>query len=67
MDNKKKVYDVSEIKEKLGLSRSKAYVFLEEVYRKQSPFRVIKIGKLYKVPVEQFDKWINGGDINVQF
>lgn len=56
----KKVYDVIEIQEILGIGRSKVYEFLEKVFKDQKPFLVIKIGKLYKVPKESFDKWING-------
>jgi hypothetical protein len=56
----KKVYDVADIQQLLGLGRSKAYDFLEEVYRNKRPFIVLKIGKLYKVPKESFDSWING-------
>lgn len=56
----KKVYDADDIQKLLGIGRSKAYAFLEEVYEKQKPFRVIKIGKLYRVPKETFDKWLSG-------
>lgn len=59
--NIKKVYDVSEIQKILGLGRSKTYEFLEQVYINKVPFNVIKIGKLYKVPKDVFDKWINDG------
>ena len=53
----KKVYDVEDIQRLLG---SKAYSYLDEVYRKQEPFRVIKIGKLFRVPKQSFDNWLNG-------
>ena len=56
----KKVYDSDDIQKLLGLGRSKTYAFLEDVYKKQKPFRVIKIGKLYRVPKEPFDKWLEG-------
>ena len=56
----KKVYRADEIKQILGIGRSKTYMFLDEVYRKKSPFRVIKIGKIYRVPKESFDKWLDG-------
>ena len=59
--NIKKVYEVSDIQKILGLGRSKTYEFLDEVYRNGKPFNVIKIGKLYKVPKDSFDKWIDGG------
>ena len=56
----KKVYDAEDIQKLLGIGRSKAYAFLDEAYENQKPFRVIKIGKLYRVPKEAFDKWLNG-------
>ncbi len=56
----KKVYNPSEIQKILGMGRNKVYSFLDEVYKTQSPFRVLKLGKLYKVPKADFDKWING-------
>lgn len=55
----KMVYSVSEIQKLLGLGRTKSYKFLEEVYKEQKPFRVLKIGKLYRVPKDSFDKWLN--------
>lgn len=55
----KKVYSISDIQKLLGLGRTKTYNFLEEVYKNQEPFRVIKIGKLYRIPKDSFDKWLN--------
>lgn len=54
------VYDASDIQKILGLSKSKVYLWLEEVYKEQMPFRVIKIGKLYRIPKESFDEWLSG-------
>lgn len=54
-----KVYLASDIQKALSLGRSKTYQFLEEVYQRQEPFRVIKVGKLFRVPRESFDQWIN--------
>ena len=56
----KKVYDVEDIQRLLGIGRSKAYYYLDEVYQKQEPFRVIKIGKLFRVPKQSFDNWLDG-------
>lgn len=56
----KKVYDVEDIQRLLGIGRSKAYTYLDEVYQKQEPFRVIKIGKLFRVPKQSFDNWLDG-------
>ena len=60
MNIEKKVYDAEDIQKLLGIGRSKAYTFLDKVYENQKPFRVVKIGRLYRVPKEAFDKWLNG-------
>lgn len=57
--NETKVYLASDIQKALSLGRSKTYQFLDEVYRKQEPFRVIKVGKLFRVPQKSFDEWID--------
>ena len=57
--NDTKVYLASDIQKALALGRSKTYQFLDEVYQKQEPFRVIKVGKLFRVPQKSFDDWIN--------
>lgn len=56
----KKVYNAEDVQKLLGIGRSKAYEFLEEVNEKQEPFRVLKIGRVYRIPKEPFDRWING-------
>lgn len=56
----KKVYDPKDIRELLGLSKDRTYAYLEEVYQNKTPFMVIKVGKLYKIPKEPFNKWLNG-------
>jgi hypothetical protein len=53
------VYMASDVQKALGIGRSKTYQFLEEVYKKQEPFRVIKVGKLFRIPQKSFDEWIN--------
>lgn len=60
-DDMKIVYSVADIQNLLGIGRSKAYQFLEEVYNSQFPFVVIKIGKLYKIPKKSFDEWVKNG------
>lgn len=55
-----KVYTVEEIQQLLGIGRTKIYAYIEGVYKSQEPFRVIKIGRSYRIPKESFDKWING-------
>lgn len=56
----KKVYGAEDIQQILGIGRSKVYTFLDEVYRKKEPFRVIRIGKCYRIPKGSFDKWLEG-------
>lgn len=56
----KKVYEAEDIQKLLGIGRTKVYEFLDQVYQKQEPFRVIKIGKMYKIPCRPFDKWLSG-------
>lgn len=56
----RKVYGAEDLQKILGIGRSKIYVFLNEVYKNKEPFRVIKIGKNYRIPKESFDRWLNG-------
>lgn len=62
MENKtvKKVYEVEEIQNILGISRSAAYELIRETYKMQHPFKVLKIGNLYRAPKVPFDNWLNG-------
>lgn len=53
------VYLAEDIQVTLGLGRSKTYQFLGEVYRNKRPFRVIKVGRLFRVPKESFDRWLH--------
>jgi hypothetical protein len=53
------VYLAQDIQELLGIGRSYTYKYLEEIYQKQEPFRVIKVGRLFRVPKRSFDKWLN--------
>lgn len=54
------VYLAEDIQRLLAIGRSKTYDYLDEVYKKQHPFRVIKIGKLFRVPKNSFDSWLFG-------
>ena len=58
----KKVYKVEDVQNLLGLGRSKAYEFIENVYYDRKPFRVLKIGRSYRMPCNSFDKWLNGDE-----
>lgn len=59
-DISRKVYGAEDIQKLLGLGRTKTYEFLDEVFKKQEPFRVIKIGKIYRIPCVPFERWLSG-------
>lgn len=48
-EDMKKVYSPEEIKKILGLGKSKTYAFLEQVLEDKKPFKVIKIGRQYRI------------------
>lgn len=55
------VYLACDVQRLLGIGRSSAYTFLEKVYQQENPpFRVLKVGKLFRVPKRGFDDWLNG-------
>lgn len=54
------VYTVTEMQEMLNISRESAYRFAGEVYQKQEPFVILKIGKSFRIPKEPFNRWMNG-------
>lgn len=56
----KLVYEVEEIQRMLSLGRNSTYTFLDKVYREQKPFRVLKFGKVIRVPKASFDSWLAG-------
>ena len=55
----KKVYEAKDIQVMLGISKNSAYAFLEQAYKEQQPFRVIKIGRVYRILKKDFDCWID--------
>ena len=59
--NKGATYTAEEIMGMLQLKRTSAYEWLREIAKTGKPFRVLKIGKLYRVPRKDFDDWFNGG------
>ena len=56
----KLVYEVEEIQKMLSLGRNSTYTFLDKVYKEQKPFRVLKFGKVIRVPKASFDSWLAG-------
>jgi len=55
-----KLYDIEDLQELLGIGRTRAYQLVKEAYEKQQPFKVIKLGKLYRIPKKSFDDWMEG-------
>ena len=45
------------IKHLLNVGRNSAYNYIKEVYKTQNPFKVIKIGRVYRIPKTSFDEW----------
>ena len=58
-EEKKKVYEAEDIQKILKIGKNKVYDFLEDVYSNTHFFKVIKIGKLYRVPKKSFNDWLN--------
>lgn len=58
MDSKLLFYDVVDIQKMLGLGRSTTYSWIQAIFKVQEPFKVLKVGKLYKIPKKSFDEWI---------
>ena len=54
----KVVYEVTDIMSILNISRSSAYRFIQETYKTQHPFTVLKIGNNYRIPKKSFDNWL---------
>lgn len=57
------VYRPSDIQKILQFSRSKTYSFLREVYAAGRPFKVMKLGKSYRVNKVSFDLWFNSATV----
>ena len=57
MDKKteKIVYDVKEIQAMLGISKDTAYELINS-----GSFRVLRVGKNFKIPKESFNRWLEG-------
>ena len=54
------VYDINDIQKILGIKRTAAYSFIKKAYDEQKPFRVLKIGSVYRIPCTEFDHWLKG-------
>ena len=50
----KRVYTVEDLREILNVSESYVYKLI-----KSGEFRVVKVGRHYRIPKPAFDKWFN--------
>lgn len=55
----KKVLTATDIAELLGVCEKTAYGLIRQALTKGDMFKVIKIGRLYKVPTEPFLNWLD--------
>lgn len=56
------ILSVEDIQEVLQVGKNSAYDLVKKAYENKSPFPVIKIGRLYRVPKQKFMDWIRNGD-----
>lgn len=61
MTEDKKVYKSKDIMELLDISKNKANAIIKKAYENNGPFRVIKVGTEYRIPVKSFDEWLENG------
>lgn len=59
------VYLAEDIQKALCLGKTKTYEFLRQVYITQQPFRVIKIGRVFRIPKYSFDRWLYSDSVEV--
>lgn len=62
--DERSVYRPSDIQKILQFSRSKTYTFLREVYAAGRPFKVMKLGKSYRVNKESFNIWFSSATVD---
>lgn len=56
----KKVLMAKDIQEILGVCEKTSYSLIREALIKGNMFKVIKIGRIYKIPTEPFLNWLDG-------
>ena len=55
-----KVLTAKDIQEILGVCEKTAYSLIQQSLKREDMFRVIKIGRNYKIPKEPFLNWLDG-------
>lgn len=56
----KKVLTAKDLQEILGICEKTAYSLIQQSLRSDDMFKVIKIGRTYKIPTEPFLNWLDG-------
>ncbi|SCI10757.1 Helix-turn-helix domain [uncultured Clostridium sp.] len=57
----KKVMTVKDIQEVLGVCDKTAYRLVRKALVSEDMFRVVKLGKIYRIPSESFFNWMDEG------
>lgn len=55
----KKVFTAKDIQEILGVCNKTAYELIRQALINENMFKVIKIGRLYKIPANSFLNWLD--------
>ncbi|HJF35004.1 MAG TPA: helix-turn-helix domain-containing protein [Clostridium perfringens] len=55
----KKVLTVKDIQEILGVCEKTAYSLIRQALATNNMFKVIKVGRLYKIPTQPFLNWLD--------
>lgn len=55
----KKVFTAKDLQEILGICNKTAYELIRQAHTRGDMFKVIKIGRLYKIPSKSFLDWLD--------
>ena len=58
----KKVLKATDIEQLLGVCEKTAYSLIRQALTRGDMFKVIKVGRLYKVPAKPFLDWLDSWD-----
>lgn len=58
----KKVLTPKDIQSILGVCEKTAYNMVKEALKTGKTFKVIKVGRIYKIPSKPFYDWLENGD-----
>lgn len=50
-------YTAEEIMAILKIGETTAYALIRDAYKNNKYFKVLKVGKLYRIPKQSFDNW----------